>query len=112
MANYPSADTETGFVYDQDRDLPMVPVNNARATGYFTVALATSTTVEASEIRKGDIVILTPKNAKASNIMQGASNVTSGIYVSAVADESFTVTHDNHASAAGAIFNYAVFRVL
>lgn len=108
MGNYPAAGDRTGFVYDPD--LPMVAYNNAKAAGSFTVALATTTTVTGVNIRSGDIVILTAKNVKAREILLAGTGAESGIYVSATASESFTVTHDNHANAAGAIFYYSVFR--
>ena len=110
MANYPLAGNQTGFVYEPD--IPMSPNNNAKATGYFTVAQATSTVATNANIKPGDIVILSPKNAKASAMISGATNTEDGIYVSATADGSFTVTHESHATPAGSIFYYAIFRNL
>lgn len=110
MPNYPAAGDAVGYVYPAGHRLSTVAYNNAKATGSFTVALATTTTITSQDIRSGDIVILAAKNAKASTMLSGGTNVTSGIYVSAVVSGSFTVTHDNHADAAGSIFYYSVFR--
>jgi hypothetical protein len=112
MANYPERTTSTipsaGFVYNADP--PMVAYNNARAAGSFTVALATSTTIENVFIKSGDVVILAAKNEKAADLLAGVGAASSGIYVSSVVDGSFVVTHDNDASIAGAIFYYSVLR--
>jgi hypothetical protein len=112
MGNYPERTTSTipsaGYVYDADP--PMVAYNNARATGSFTVALATTTTVTDVFIKAGDVVIIAAKNAKAANILAAAGTLSAAIYVSSVVDGSFVVTHNNDAGAAGAIFYYSVFR--
>ncbi len=108
MANYPAAGDSPGFQYDPD--LPMVAYNNAKAAGYLTAALATTTTVSNVDIREGDIIILTAKNLKAATMLFGGTGVESGIYVSATANGSFTVTHDNSAAGEDSEFYYAVFR--
>jgi hypothetical protein len=87
----------------------MVAFNNAKAAGTFTAAAATSTTVSAPDVRSGDIIILTAKNLLAMQTLGGVGGpLANGIYVSATAIGSFTVTHD--AGADGAIFYYGAFR--
>lgn len=112
MGNYPERTTSTipsaGYVYTPDP--PMVAYNNARATGSFTVASATTTTVTDVFIKSGDVVILAATNQKAADLLAGVGLASSGIYVSSVIDGSFVVTHDNDASIAGATFYYSVFR--
>ena len=110
MGDYPAAGDQAGFVYNRDRDLPMSAYNNAKAAGYLTAALATTTTVSNVDIRAGDIVILAPANAKAAHMLKGGLNCASGIYVSATALGSFTVTHDSNSTAQGSVFYYSVLR--
>jgi hypothetical protein len=67
----------------------------SNAVGAFTlVASATSTTVTAANCGAGSSVLLTPTSA------QAATEVGNGtIYVSTVANGSFTVTHANNSQA-------------
>jgi hypothetical protein len=76
----------------------------SNAVGSFTVTVnATGTTVTAANCGVGSTVLLTPTSA------QAAAEVGNGtIYVSAVANGSFTVTHANN-SQAGRTFLYAAF---
>ena len=107
MSNYPVGLDTPGFVYNRDRDLPMVAYNNAKAAGYLTAAAASSTTVANVDVRAGDIVILTAKNLLAAQALNGEGG-GAGVYVSATALGGFTITHN--IANAGAIFYYSVFR--
>jgi hypothetical protein len=110
MANYPAAGASTGYVYDRDFDIPMSAHNNARATGSFTVALAETTTISDARIRSGDVVLITPTNLKAAQLVGGVAPTTLGISVLSVVNGSFVVDHDLNAAAEGSTFFYSVLR--
>ena len=105
MTNYPNADNSPG--YDYDADPGNLAYNNARSSGSFTCAAATSTTITDSSVRAGDTVVITATNAAAALVVTGVAPTTGAIYVSSVVAGSFVVTHD--ADAENATFNYVVF---
>jgi hypothetical protein len=76
----------------------------SNAVGSFTLAAgATTTTVTANNCGAGSTVLLTPTTAHAA-----AEIAAGGMYVSAVANKSFTVTHANN-SQSDRTFQYACF---
>ena len=108
MTNYPNADNSPGYSYDPDPG--GLAYNNARSSGSFTCANATTTTITDSSVRAGDTVVITATNAKGALVITGVAAPTdysSAIYVSSVVAGSFVVTHD--ATATTATFNYVVF---
>jgi len=108
MANYPqTGELQPGYVYAPDPG--GLAYNNARTSGTFTISAdATTTTIDA-DVKLGDIVLITATSQKGATMIAGGTNVVNGLYVSAVNGGSFTVTHDDHASAQGSTFNYVVF---
>jgi hypothetical protein len=109
MTNYPNADNSPGYVYDPDPG--GLAYHNARSTGRFTIDHNATTTVIDTDARAGDIVFITAANLKAAWMTSVSllNALSAGIYVSSVDNDSFTVTHDHHNNAEGAVFYYAVF---
>ena len=108
MTNYPNADNSPGYNYDPDPG--NLAYNNARSSGSFTCANATTTTITDSSVRAGDTVVITATNAKGALVITGVAPYPLAIYVSSVVAGSFVVSHDDDAGlATAATFNYVVF---
>ena len=105
MTNYPNADNSPGYNYDPDPG--NLAYNNARSSGSFTCAAATSTTITDSSVRAGDTVVITATNAKGALVITAVEPYPLAIYVSSVVAGSFVVSHDDDAE--NATFNYVVF---
>lgn len=108
MPNYPQTG-ELGPGYNYAPDPGTITYNNARTSGTFMISEVGTTTVVDTDVVAGDIVLITAKDAKAAVMIAGNGNVPSGIYVSTVTNDSFTVTHDDHADAQGSTFYYVAF---
>lgn len=75
--------------------------------GIFSLGLAVSTDVANTSILAASRVVLFAADLEAAKVVGCQTNTPNGIYVSSVdAGVGFTVTHDNHADAAGATFRY------
>jgi len=81
-----------------------------KAAGTCTLALAATTTVNDAAVGAASRILLFPTNAEAAVVVGcGTANVLTGIHVSAKnAGVSFVLTHDNHADAEGATFDYVI----
>ena len=104
MALYPNADNSPG--YDYAPDPGGLAYNNARTSGSFTISAASVTTVVDANVYSGDVVLITASNLQGAKMIAGIGNTPSGIYVSSVVNDSFVVTHDDHADAEGSTFYY------
>lgn len=108
MPNYPqTGELQPGYTYAPDPG--GLAYNNARTSGTFTISADATTTKVDADVKLGDVVLLTANSSKGATMIAGGTNVTAGIYVSAVNGGSFTVTHDDHADAQDSTFNYVVF---
>jgi hypothetical protein len=107
MTQYPNADNSPGYNYAPDPG--GMAYNNARTSGTFTISADTTTTVVDADVKVGDIILITPANAKAAVVVTGAGGLTAGVYVYSVANGSFIIEHDDSADAQGSVFNYVAF---
>ena len=76
-------------------------LNRMFGWGTFSMAAGASTTVSSSDVLSDSIVLLTPADSAAANLP---------VYVSAVADGSFTVSVAGGTAAGGETFNWLAIR--
>mgnify|MGYP001435448901 CR=1 FL=1 len=81
-------------------------------SGTLTLADASTTVLSDSRILSGAHVQLTATSLVAAKVVNGTAPFGNGIYVSEVADGTFTVTHDADGTGVSATFDYVVFNTV